>query len=113
MRYSASVDDVRVHHGTLVADLVLPHAQSMKDRRQALRSLVQRLRNRRLAVARAGRRGQVVGPAAGEPEPGQAPEALHELIGQILTGGEVIADEPVDGVEAGAGVESRECEIPP
>lgn len=48
------MDDVRIHTGTLLADLVLPHAQSIKDRRQALRSLVQRLLNRRLAVAQVG-----------------------------------------------------------
>jgi len=48
------MDDVRTHSGILVADLVLPHAQSMKDRRQALRSLVQRLLNHRFAVAQVG-----------------------------------------------------------
>ena len=48
------MDDVRIHTGTLLADLVLPHAQSIKDRRQALRSLVQRLVNRRLAVTQVG-----------------------------------------------------------
>jgi len=48
------MDDVRIHTGTLFADLLLPHAQSLKDRRQALRSLIQRLVNRRLAVAQVG-----------------------------------------------------------
>jgi len=48
------MDDVRLHAGTLVADLRLPHAQSIKDRRQALRGLIQRLQNRRLAVAQIG-----------------------------------------------------------
>ena len=48
------MDDVRIHTGTLVADLVLPHAQSIKERRQALRSLVQRLLNRRFSVAQVG-----------------------------------------------------------
>lgn len=48
------MDDVRIHTGTLVADLRLPHARSIKDRRQALRSLVQRLLNRRFAVAQVG-----------------------------------------------------------
>jgi uncharacterized protein YlxP (DUF503 family) len=48
------MDDVRIHTGTLVADLLLPHAQSIKDRRQALRSLTQRLVNRRFAVAQVG-----------------------------------------------------------
>ncbi|MEZ4388236.1 MAG: DUF503 family protein [Candidatus Krumholzibacteriia bacterium] len=48
------MDDVRIHCGTLTADLVLPHAQSIKERRQALRSLVQRLHNHRFAVAQVG-----------------------------------------------------------
>lgn len=48
------MDDVRVHAGYLIADLVLPHARQLKDRRQALRSLVQRLHNNRLAVAQVG-----------------------------------------------------------
>lgn len=48
------MDDVRMHTGTLLADLVLPHAQSLKDRRQALRALSQRLLNRHLAVAQVG-----------------------------------------------------------
>ena len=48
------MDDVRLHTGTLFADLRLPAAQSIKERRQALRSLVQRLRNRHLAVAQVG-----------------------------------------------------------
>jgi len=48
------MDDVRLHSGTLLADLRLPHADSLKHRRQALRSLVQRLQNRRLAVAQVG-----------------------------------------------------------
>ncbi|MDY0110819.1 MAG: DUF503 domain-containing protein [Candidatus Krumholzibacteria bacterium] len=48
------MDDVRIHIGTLMADLQLPHAQQLKERRQALRSLIQRLHNRRLAVAQVG-----------------------------------------------------------
>ncbi len=48
------MDDVRLHSGTLLADLRLPGAQSIKDRRQALRSVVQRLRNRHLGVAQVG-----------------------------------------------------------
>ena len=48
------MDDVKIHTGTLVADLVLPHAQSIKERRQALRALMQRLVNRRFAVAQVG-----------------------------------------------------------
>ncbi len=48
------MDDVRLHSGTLLADLRLRDAVSMKHRRQALRSLVQRLHNQRLAVAQVG-----------------------------------------------------------
>ena len=48
------MDDVRIHTGTLIADLRLPHARSIKDRRQAMHALVQRLLNRRLAVAQIG-----------------------------------------------------------
>jgi len=48
------MDDVRLYTGTLVADLHLPYARSIKDRRQELRALVQRLHNRRLAVAQIG-----------------------------------------------------------
>lgn len=48
------MDDVRAHTGTLIADLVLPHASSLKDRRQALRSLTQKLRNLDFALAQVG-----------------------------------------------------------
>ena len=48
------MDDVRIHFGTLTFDLRLPHARSIKDRRQALRSVAQRLRNRHLSVAQVG-----------------------------------------------------------
>lgn len=48
------MDDVRTYTGTLVADLILPEARSLKDRRGPLRALVQRLRNRGLAAAQVG-----------------------------------------------------------
>lgn len=48
------MDDVRHFTGTLVADLHLPHARSLKDRRQALQALVQRLQNHHHAVAQIG-----------------------------------------------------------
>lgn len=48
------MDDVRIFTGTLVADLILEGARSLKERRGPLRSLVQRLRNRDLAVAQVG-----------------------------------------------------------
>ncbi len=48
------MDDVRIHTGTLVADLVLPGSRSLKDLRAPLRALVQKLRNQEYAVARVG-----------------------------------------------------------
>jgi len=48
------MDDVRVHTGTMVVDLLLPRAESLKDRRGPLRALVQRLRNQEFAVAQVG-----------------------------------------------------------
>ena len=48
------MDDVRIYTGTLVADLILGAARSLKDRRAPLRALVQRLHNRNLGVAQVG-----------------------------------------------------------
>lgn len=48
------MDDVRVYTGSLVADLVLGGARSLKDLRAPLRALAQRLRNQGFAVARVG-----------------------------------------------------------
>ena len=48
------MDDVRIFTGTLIADLVLPGAQSLKERRGPLRALIQKLRNQHLAVAQVG-----------------------------------------------------------
>ncbi len=48
------MDDVRVYTGTLIADLVLAEAQSLKDRRKPLRSLTQRLKNCGFSVAQVG-----------------------------------------------------------
>jgi uncharacterized protein YlxP (DUF503 family) len=48
------MDDLRVYTGTLIADLILAHARSKKDRRKPLQALVQRLRNRGFAVAQVG-----------------------------------------------------------
>ena len=67
------MDDVRIHSGTLLADLRLPGARTIKDRRQSLRAVVQRLRNRHLAVAQVGpsdlrqRAFLLIGAVAGEP----------------------------------------------
>lgn len=48
------MDDVRTYTGTLVVDLVLRGARSLKDRRGPLRALVQRLRNGGFAVSQVG-----------------------------------------------------------
>jgi uncharacterized protein YlxP (DUF503 family) len=72
------VDDVRIYTGTLVADLVLPGARSLKDLRGPLRALAQRLRNHGYAVARVGpadriRRAHVaVATVTGEAEQAEA-----------------------------------------
>ena len=49
-----ALDDVRIYTGTLVADLILGSARSLKERRAPLRSLVQKLHNRNLGVAQVG-----------------------------------------------------------
>ncbi len=48
------MDDVRVYSGTLVADLRLPGAGSLKQRRRVLRALVDRLRREDFSVAQVG-----------------------------------------------------------
>jgi uncharacterized protein YlxP (DUF503 family) len=48
------MDDVRVYTGTLIADLVLHGAQSLKDRRAVQRALIQRLKNQDFSVAQVG-----------------------------------------------------------
>ncbi len=48
------MDDVRVYTGTLIADLVLQEARTLKDRRKPLRALAQRLRNHDFSVAQVG-----------------------------------------------------------
>ena len=48
------LDDVRTYTGTLIADLLLPAARTLKERRGPLRSLQQKLRNHDFAVAQVG-----------------------------------------------------------
>ncbi len=48
------MDDVRTHTGTLIADLVLDSARSLKDRRGPQRALLQRLRNTGFNAAQVG-----------------------------------------------------------
>jgi uncharacterized protein YlxP (DUF503 family) len=78
------VDDVRTYTGTLVADLVLAGSRNLKDRRAPLRALVQRLRNRHVAVAQVG------------------PTDLHQrafLALSVVAGSEARAGELLDGAE--------------
>ena len=48
------MEDIRAYTGTLVLDLSLPHAASLKDRRKHLRSLIDRLLQKDFAVAQIG-----------------------------------------------------------
>jgi len=48
------MDDIRVHTTTLIVDLRLPLADSLKERRKELRGLLERLRNDGYAVAQVG-----------------------------------------------------------
>ena len=48
------MDDVRIFTGTLIADLVLPGARTLKERRAPLQALIRKLRNHDLAVAQVG-----------------------------------------------------------
>lgn len=45
---------MRIFTGTLIADLLLPAARTLKERRGPLRSLLQKLRNQDFAVAQVG-----------------------------------------------------------
>jgi uncharacterized protein YlxP (DUF503 family) len=48
------MEDVRVHTGTLVADLVLRGCEGLKERRGVLRPVVEKLRSQGFAVAQVG-----------------------------------------------------------
>ena len=78
------MDDVRTYTGTLVADLVLGAARSLKDRRSPQRTLVQKLRNLDFAVAQ-------VGPA----------DLVQRLFLAVtaVSGGEPQLEELLDGAE--------------
>jgi uncharacterized protein YlxP (DUF503 family) len=49
-----ALDDVRTYTGTLVADIVLPWARGLKDRRGPLRTIVKKLQNNDFAVSQVG-----------------------------------------------------------
>lgn len=78
------MDDIRLHTGHLFADLLLPHARQLKDRRQALRSLIQRLHNQRLAVAQVG--------------PPDLQQRAFLLVGAVA-GGRAVLDDLLDAAE--------------
>ena len=48
------MDDVRIYSGTLIADLIMTEARTLKDKRGPLRALVQKLKNQGFAVAQVG-----------------------------------------------------------
>ncbi len=78
------MDDVRTFSGTLIADLVLPQARSLKERRAPQRALVQKLKNHDFAVAQ-------VGP----------PDLVQRLFLAItaVSGSESLLEELLDGAE--------------
>ena len=78
------MDDVRTFSGTLIADLVLPHARTLKERRAPQRSLVQKLKNHDFAVAQ-------VGP----------PDLIQRLFLAVtaVSGSESMLEELLDGAE--------------
>ncbi len=78
------MDDVRTFTGTLVADLVLPHARSLKERRGPQRALVQKLKNCDLAVAQVG--------------PPELSQRIFLAIGAV-SGSESVLDGLLDGAE--------------
>ena len=51
------MDDVRTYTGTLIVDLILSSARTLKDRRGPQRALMQKLRNLNYAVAQVGPAG--------------------------------------------------------
>ncbi len=78
------MDDVRTYTGTLVADLILTGARTLKDRRAPLRALVQRLRNHHFAVAQVG--------------PADLVQRAFLAIA-VVAGSETMVDELLDGAE--------------
>ncbi len=78
------MDDVRTFTGTLIADLVLPHARSLKDRRGPQRALVQKLKNNDFAVAQGG--------------PAELVQRLFLAV-TAVSGSESLLEELLDGAE--------------
>ncbi len=78
------MDDVRTFNGTLIADLVLPHARNLKERRGPQRALVQKLRNNDFAVAQVG--------------PADLVQRLFLAVA-VVSGSESVLEELLDGAE--------------
>ena len=78
------MDDVRTYTGTLIADLVMPHARSLKERRGPQRALVQKLKNNDFAVAQVG--------------PADLAQRLFLAI-SVVSGRESLLEELLDGAE--------------
>ncbi len=78
------MDDVRVYTGTLIADLVLAGAHSLKDRRAVQRALVQRLKNQDFSVAQVG--------------PADLVQRLWLAVA-VVSGKEHLVEELLDGAE--------------
>jgi len=78
------LDDVRVYTGTLIADLVLNGARSLKDRRAVQRALVQRLKNQDFSVAQVG--------------PADLVQRVWLAVA-VVSGQETLVEELLDGAE--------------
>lgn len=78
------MDDVRTYTGTLITDLVLPQARSLKERRGPQRALVQKLKNHDFAVAQVG--------------PADLAQRLFLAVSAV-SGRESLVEELLDGAE--------------
>ena len=90
------LDDVRTYTGTLIADLVLPEARTLKEKRAPLRALTQRLRNHDFAVAQVGPADLVqrafLAIAAVSGSPGNLDELLNKSERMLFASGFEVAD---------------------
>jgi uncharacterized protein YlxP (DUF503 family) len=90
------LDDVRTYTGTLIADLVLPEARNLKEKRGPLRALKQRLRNHDFAVAQVGPADLVqrafLAIAAVSGSPGALDELMDKAERMLFASGFEVAD---------------------
>lgn len=91
-----TLDDVRTYTGTLIADLVLPEARNLKEKRAPLRALKQRLRNHDFAVAQVGPADLIqrafLAVAAVSGSPGAVDEMLDKAERILFASGFEVAD---------------------